>query len=453
MPLASAARVFLVGVGVSMAPLASAAAAGTANLVDEGRRLFFTETFAGNGRTCGTCHPADNNYTIDAAYIARLPTTDPLLVARFPRRPGAAAQAGPGRPCMPTASTGRACCAACRPCSASPARSVPDFGRRRRDRIDAASAGRATARPGGGSLRDFATGAVREHLARVPARVEGADFRLPTRDELRALEKFMRSLGRGRGRARARRLHRRDLPLAPGRGRPRAVQHRGIGAVRPLPPQRHRAQRGPASTACSTSASSAAAIRPAHRLDPTCRPTAASAPAPPVHRSPPHRLWRRPVQHAVPDRGRGHRALVSRQLGGDDRGRGPVLHHARPSPTRPRARRSTSASTSDDIIAIAALLRTLNAIENIRSSNAFLDAGAGPATRSRPAAAAAGARRHRATRSPCSPAARDSSMPPATALIRRRAAARARGGADSAGDAARLSAAPRDRAEARRRVT
>src|SRR4029078_13064508 len=35
----------------------------------------------GNGRTCGTCHPSDNNFTIDPKYIATLPSNDPLFVA------------------------------------------------------------------------------------------------------------------------------------------------------------------------------------------------------------------------------------------------------------------------------------------------------------------------------------------------------------------------------------
>ena len=52
-------------------------------LIARGRELFFNETFGGNGRTCGTCHPADNHFTIDPAYIARLPPGDPLFVAEF----------------------------------------------------------------------------------------------------------------------------------------------------------------------------------------------------------------------------------------------------------------------------------------------------------------------------------------------------------------------------------
>jgi hypothetical protein len=54
-----------------------------AALIAKGRRIFFNETFEGNGRTCGTCHPADNNFAIDPAFIARLPNNDPLFVAEL----------------------------------------------------------------------------------------------------------------------------------------------------------------------------------------------------------------------------------------------------------------------------------------------------------------------------------------------------------------------------------
>ena len=62
------------------------------DLVEQGRELFFNETFEGNGRTCGTCHRAENNFTIDPAFIATLPgarelplyyqTIAPLLLPR-----------------------------------------------------------------------------------------------------------------------------------------------------------------------------------------------------------------------------------------------------------------------------------------------------------------------------------------------------------------------------------
>src|SRR5690349_13203049 len=57
----------------------------TAGLVSQqvciGADLFFRETFDGNGRTCATCHRVENNYTIDPAFIATLPPSDPLFVA------------------------------------------------------------------------------------------------------------------------------------------------------------------------------------------------------------------------------------------------------------------------------------------------------------------------------------------------------------------------------------
>jgi cytochrome c peroxidase len=46
-----------------------------------GAELFFRDDFGGNGRSCASCHPADNNYTIDPTFIAQLPNSDPLFVA------------------------------------------------------------------------------------------------------------------------------------------------------------------------------------------------------------------------------------------------------------------------------------------------------------------------------------------------------------------------------------
>ena len=52
-------------------------------LIAKGKEIFFNETFNGNGRTCGTCHPESNNFTIDPAFIATLSDDDPLFVAEF----------------------------------------------------------------------------------------------------------------------------------------------------------------------------------------------------------------------------------------------------------------------------------------------------------------------------------------------------------------------------------
>lgn len=55
----------------------------TPDLVTAGARLFFQETFDGNGRTCGTCHPPAGNFTLTPELIATLPDDDPLFVAEF----------------------------------------------------------------------------------------------------------------------------------------------------------------------------------------------------------------------------------------------------------------------------------------------------------------------------------------------------------------------------------
>ena len=52
-----------------------------------GARLFFDETFGGNGRTCGSCHPVGNDYTIDRTFMQSLPATDPLFVGDNPNFP------------------------------------------------------------------------------------------------------------------------------------------------------------------------------------------------------------------------------------------------------------------------------------------------------------------------------------------------------------------------------
>ena len=57
-------------------PSPQAASPSQEELIEEGERLFFEETFGGNGRTCGTCHRDDNNYTIDPKFIATLPPSD-----------------------------------------------------------------------------------------------------------------------------------------------------------------------------------------------------------------------------------------------------------------------------------------------------------------------------------------------------------------------------------------
>jgi hypothetical protein len=166
-------------------------------LIARGRDIFFNETFNGNGRTCGTCHPAENNFTIDPAFIAKLPPNNPLFVAEFVpelkenfekpelmRKFGLILENLDGFDDLANKFT---------------MRGVPHtLGLR--VSIDSLAGPRTgwsgDGSPGDGSLRSFAIGAVIQHFTKTLNRVAGVDFRLPTDEELDALEAFQFSLGR-----------------------------------------------------------------------------------------------------------------------------------------------------------------------------------------------------------------------------------------------------------------
>jgi len=168
-----------------------------AALIAKGRDLFFNETFDGNGRTCGTCHRQEDNFTITPSFIATLPKDDPLFVAEFMpalkqnfenprlmREFGMILENLDGFDSLATRFTMRGIphVLALRTSVASPQ------GPRTGWSGDGA--------PGDGSLRGFAVGAVIQHFTKRLDRVPGVDFRLPTDEELDALEAFQRSLGR-----------------------------------------------------------------------------------------------------------------------------------------------------------------------------------------------------------------------------------------------------------------
>jgi hypothetical protein len=186
------------------------AAAPTVNLpqvVAQGRALFFQETFAGNGRTCGTCHPARNNFALDPAFIATLPPFDPLFVAEFNpdlaenfENPRLMRELGlilenqdgfddlasrfnmrgvPHTLAMPVSLTAAA---------------SPTDGTTRPPNQRTGWSGDGS--PGSGTLREFAIGAVTQHFTQTLDRRAGFDFRLPNDAELDALEAFQLSLGR-----------------------------------------------------------------------------------------------------------------------------------------------------------------------------------------------------------------------------------------------------------------
>ncbi len=166
-------------------------------LVAQGRDLFFNETFDGNGRTCATCHRVENNFTIDPAFIATLPKDDPLFVAETNpnlaenfEKPvlmhaiGLIVENLDGFDDLENRFTLRGV-----PHTLGMSQSI------------ASAAGPRTGwsgdgSPGDGSLRSFAVGAVIQHFTRTTNRIPGKDFRLPTDEELDALAAFQLSLGR-----------------------------------------------------------------------------------------------------------------------------------------------------------------------------------------------------------------------------------------------------------------
>lgn len=174
-----------------------------AALVSRGERLFFEETFRGNGRTCGTCHPAENNLTIDPPFIATLPKDDPLFVAEFNpdlktlERPKLMRELGlilenlDGFDDLENKFTMRGVPhTLALPTSLEPSNDgtvTPPFER---------TGWSGDGSPGGGTLREFAIGAVTQHFPRTLEREPGKDFRLPNDQELDAMEAFQLSLGR-----------------------------------------------------------------------------------------------------------------------------------------------------------------------------------------------------------------------------------------------------------------
>ncbi len=166
-------------------------------LVAQGREIFFNETFDGNGRTCGTCHPAENNFTIDRSFIATLADDDPLFVAesvpalernfenpRLMREFGLILENLDGFADLENVFTQRGV-----PHTLALRTSVDSPGGPR-------TGWSGDGAPRDGSLRAFAIGAVIQHFPRTLNRVPGADFRLPTQEELDALEAFQLALGR-----------------------------------------------------------------------------------------------------------------------------------------------------------------------------------------------------------------------------------------------------------------
>lgn len=208
--------------------------------IARGKELFEKETFNGNGRTCATCHPASNNFTIDVDYISKLPKSDPLFVGEtnpdlhgLEMPPPDKCPQGAPKPCTVLRTDALICenldgldkpCVlrsvphtealsvtttpdpditaydeykklfTVPPTATSP--SLPAIPARPSFHLAGALGWSGDGAPASGSLRDFATGAVIQHFPKTLARIEGQDFRLPSEDELDALLEFQKTIGR-----------------------------------------------------------------------------------------------------------------------------------------------------------------------------------------------------------------------------------------------------------------
>jgi cytochrome c peroxidase len=173
-----------------------------------GADIFFRETFNGNGRTCGTCHPVTNNTTIDVPFITALHNAnpaDPLFV--FDTNPNLTnlekrdsllnaavvlenvdgfedpvnkfvLRSVPHVLSLQTSITADDT----DPFTTDPPRQRTGWG--------------GDGAPGDGSLLSFLTGAVTQHYTNTLTRTPGVDFRLPTSDELDLTSEFQLALGR-----------------------------------------------------------------------------------------------------------------------------------------------------------------------------------------------------------------------------------------------------------------
>jgi len=195
-------------------------------LINQGRTLFLSEQFNGNGRTCATCHREDENLTISPEFIATLPANDALFVAEF--NPNLSASACPGgTPCFENPVLMRkfglilenldgfgdlqnrfvmrgvphTLALLQNTLTPAPDGTTQPPNERTGWSGDGAPVGTFTLSNGAshlaqGFLRDFPIGAVTQHFTKTLLRRNNIDFRLPTNAELDAMNAFMRSTGR-----------------------------------------------------------------------------------------------------------------------------------------------------------------------------------------------------------------------------------------------------------------
>ncbi len=172
-------------------------------LVKRGAYLFANETFAGNGRKCTSCHRIEHNLTIDPAFIANLPASDPLFVAET--NPALAPLENPqlmrSRALIVENADGFDAPAVMRSVPHTLALSATQGIEEARNDFpqsppDHRLGWGGDGAPGRGTLNEFAFGAIVQHLTKDLRRRVGTDFRVPTQEELDSIEAFELFSGR-----------------------------------------------------------------------------------------------------------------------------------------------------------------------------------------------------------------------------------------------------------------
>ena len=179
-------------------------------LVAAGAELFINETFQGNGRTCATCHPLGANTQLSVTDIESFPDDDPLFAAEFV--PALIFTPGGPKFEVPILMRGAALITENQDgvddlVNKFNLRSIPHTLALTTSLAPNLADGTTVppnqrtgwsgdGAPNSGTLRDFATGAVFQHFTLRLNRVPNVDFRLPTDPELDAMEAFQLALGR-----------------------------------------------------------------------------------------------------------------------------------------------------------------------------------------------------------------------------------------------------------------
>lgn len=171
-----------------------------------GADVFFRETFEGNGRTCGSCHPVANNYTIDPDFVGALHDVDPTNPLFVNEWNSNLAQLETSD-LVQHATILENIDGFQDPTNRFVSRSVPHlFSLSQTISADpndttsspplARTGWGGDGAPGDGSLKAFLEGAIVQHFPQTLQRQPGTDFRLPTPLESDLVEEFQLSLGR-----------------------------------------------------------------------------------------------------------------------------------------------------------------------------------------------------------------------------------------------------------------